>query len=119
MKIFISQPMKDKSREDILAERKRIEEMFKGNEFIDSYIEDVPEMTGSTRLWCLGESIKRMKDANLVVAPYNAYAYSGCDIETMVADAYDIPLCRILMYPHQEEDRYSYANCEAVCEGGR
>lgn len=33
MKIFISQPMRDKSREDILAERKRIEEMFKGNEF--------------------------------------------------------------------------------------
>lgn len=116
MKIFISQPMSDKSREDILAERKRIEEIFKGNEFIDTFIEDVPEMTGSTRLWCLGESIKRMKDANLVVVPSNSYNYAGCDIEAQVACMYGIPMCRIQMYPHQEEDRYSYANCEAVCE---
>lgn len=113
MKIFISQPMRDKSRKEILTERKRIEEIFKGNEFIDSYIEDIPEMTGNTRVWCLGESIKRMKDADLVVAPSNAYAYPGCEIETMVAGAYEIPLCRILMYPPIEEDTHNLAVCES------
>lgn len=112
MKIFISQPMRDKSREDILAERKRIEEMFKGNEFIDTFIEDVPEMTGSTRLWCLGESIKRMKDADLVVAPSNAYRYAGCHIEEVVASMYGIPICTIPMYPNEELNM-----SDAVCEG--
>ncbi|MCQ2220084.1 MAG: hypothetical protein MJZ12_01750 [Prevotella sp.] len=116
MKIFISQPMRDKSMIEIVEERKRIEKMFDGNEFIDSVIKDVPEMEGNTRLWCLGESIKRMKDADLVVSPSNAYNYAGCEIEAQVACMYGIPMCRILMYPHKEEDRYSYANCEAVCE---
>lgn len=113
MKIFISQPMRGKSREDILTERKRIEEMFKGNEFIDTYIDDVPEMTGETRIWCLGESIKRMKDADLVVAPRDSYGYAGCHIEAAVAEMYDIPTCRIHMYPY-EEVNMSEAVCEAV-----
>lgn len=112
MKIFISQPMKDKSMIEIVEERKRIEKMFEGNEFIDSVIKDIPEMEGNTRLWCLGESIKMMADADLIVAPFNAYAYPGCYIETMAADAYGIPLCRILMYPHTEVDVYSHAVCE-------
>lgn len=115
MKIFISQPMKDKSREDILAERKRIEEMFKGNEFIDSYIEDIPEMTGSTRIWCLGESIKRMKDAELLIASNKSYRNPGCHIEEMVASMYGIPICTIPMYP-DEEVNMSEAVCEAVHE---
>lgn len=113
MKIFISQPMRDKSREDILAERKRIEEIFKGNEFIDTYIDDIPEMTGNTRIWCLGESIKRMKDADLVVASRNEFRYAGCHIEEMVAGMYGIPICTIPMYPN-EEVNVSDAVCEAV-----
>lgn len=111
MKIFISQPMRDKSREEILTERKRIEKMFEGNEFIDSFINTIPVTTGNTRIWCLGESIKRMKDADLVVAPANVYKYAGCEIEAMVAAAYKIPLCNIEMYPPIKDN----TDCETVC----
>lgn len=112
MKIFISQPMNGYSREEILEERERIKQMFSGNEFIDSFIEDVPEMEGNTRIWCLGESIKKMADADLVVVP-SVYGVAGCDVELNVAIGYGIPACRIDMYPHKEVDSYS----NSVCEG--
>lgn len=114
MKIFISQPMRGISREEILEERERIKQMFSGNEFIDSFIEDIPEMEGNTRVWCLGESIKKMKDAELVIVPVDGYYYSGCHIESEVADMYGIPKCRIDMYPHKERDATTNACCEAV-----
>lgn len=114
MKIFISQPMNGYSKEEILEERERIKQMFSGNEFIDSFIEDVPEMEGNTRIWCLGESIKKMADADLVVVPVDRHCYPGCYIESEVADMYGIPKCRIDMYPHKEVDSYSNSVCEAV-----
>lgn len=88
------------SREEILKERDRIEAKFSGNEFIDSYI-DVPEMMGDTRIWCLGESIKMMADADLVVVPHEAYRYDGCSVELSVAEIYGIPICKIEMYPRR------------------
>ena len=119
MKIFISQPMKGKSMIEIVEERKRIEKMFDGNEFIDSVIKDVPEMSGNTRLWCLGESIKLMKDADLVVVPSNSYNYQGCEIESQVACMYQIPMCRIHMYPKdkpREERLCDVVVCEGECD---
>lgn len=113
MKIFISQPMRGYTREAILEERARIQEIFSGNEFIDSFIEDVPEMMGNTSVWCLGESIKMMADADMVVVPYDAYRYDGCagvSVELAVAEVYDIPICKIEMYPNDVN------RCEAVCE---
>lgn len=100
MKIFISQPMNGYSREEILEERERIKAKFSGNEFIDSYIEDVPEMMGDTRVWCLGESIKMMANANMVIIPTNCWEYPGCMVEADVADAYGMPVVKIPMYPN-------------------
>lgn len=112
MKIFISQPMNGYSREEILEERERIKKIFNGNEFIESFIEDIPEMNGNTSVWCLGESIKKMADADLVVVPKNGY-FAGCEIELDVAIAYGIPVCRMEMYPHKE-----VVSCSnLVCEG--
>lgn len=114
MKIFIIQPMNGYSREEILEERERIKAIFNGNEFIESFIEDVPEMNGNTRVWCLGESIKKMKDAELVIVPTEGYYYPGCYIENEVAEIYKIPRCRIDMYPHKERDTTTSVCCEAV-----
>lgn len=95
-------------RKKFFAERKRIEKLFCGNDFIDTYIDVIPEMSGSTRLWCLGESIKMMKDADLVVGPADSYKYPGCEIEVQTARLYQIPVCIIQMYPN---DSYPNDSC--------
>lgn len=114
MKIFISQPMRGYTREAILEERARIQEIFSGNEFIDSFIEDVPEMMGNTSVWCLGESIKMMAEADMVVVPSDAYHYSGCDVERVVAERYRIPTCHIDMYPNEVKREYCLVREEVV-----
>ena len=116
MRIFISQPMHGYTRDEILEERKRIQAIFKGNEFIDSCIEKVPVMTGNSSVWCLGESIKMMKDAELVVVPTDHYCYRGCAIEHDVAVRYGIPICEINMYTSvRNNGQHAYKKFENVC----
>lgn len=49
----------------------------------------------SKRIWYLGESIKRMKDADLFIGLYTNGAYPGCDCEWEVAHSYGIPVVSI------------------------
>ena len=53
----------------------------------------------NVKVWCLGESIKKLADADLVVLPEYPYEYDGCAIECDVARRYGIPRCHIDMYP--------------------
>lgn len=93
MKIFISQPMRNKSREEILNSRaaaKRILENYYAApiEIIDSFIEDSED---KTPVYLLGQAISKMADADLVLLFDDIFEYSGCRIEYEVAIEYKIP----------------------------
>ena len=101
MKIFISQPMRGLSNEEIAATRKKIEEAckekFKGEElvFIDSTVkgkETPPSDVTNIRLWYLGKSITKLAEADHFIGLVNAEeTYSGCAIEHECAEFYRIP----------------------------
>lgn len=102
MKIFISQPMKHNAKEEILADRERIEAKCRAKfgedvEFIDSFFRDYSEDMNSTEdynrrsIKYLAEALKLLADADVAVFG-NDWAYStGCNIEFDVAEKYCIP----------------------------
>ena len=71
MKVFISQPMKNKSDEEILNERNRVIELLKNNnsniEILDSYFEDYNPEGGSIPLKYLAKSIEILADADVLL----------------------------------------------------
>ena len=101
MKIFISQPMRGFSEEEILKERKRICDIFYGNRFVNPCN---PKNKEESNLVNLGESIVAMAEADIVVAPRNCWDYNGCYIEQEVAHRYNIPVCLMEMYPDHHRD---------------
>lgn len=92
-KLFISQPMRDKTVKQICEERKRLiekaTEIF-GEEFdvIDSFISDAP--VDANALWFLGESLKRLSYADVIIFAKDWDKYRGCIIERSAASAYGI-----------------------------
>lgn len=106
LNVFISQPMNGRTEEEILKERKwAMQVLGIANPYkktweihvIDNYVKkDVPDHVGELReprLWYLGDSIKLMADADLVVAVYaNWFRAPGCIVERRAAVAYDIPI---------------------------
>ena len=97
MKIFISQPMKDRTFDEIEIERNVMIHVIgcvypdEEIEVIDSLVsdEDVPEGETVGALWFLGESIKAMDKADLVVMAVNWQHARGCQIEHEIAVDYD------------------------------
>ena len=107
--VFISQPMKDKTREEIIKERYKtiawiyedlakatstLKEVEKVN-IIDSYFE-VSEDVKNTPVWCLGEAIKLMSNADYVVFCNGWEDARGCRIERTVANEYGIPCVNVV-----------------------
>lgn len=93
MKIFISQPMNDKTNEEILNERNRVFNLFRlivpsslEVEVIDSFFKDAPH--DAKPLWYIGESIKLMADADVVYFCKDWHKYRGCTIEHECAVRY-------------------------------
>lgn len=73
-KLFISQPMNGKTEEEILFEREILIQMAEeriGESFdvINSFIEDAPK--DANALWYLGESLKLMSNADVVIFAEN------------------------------------------------
>ena len=96
-KLFVSCPMKSRTETDIcqsMEKMHKIAEAVFGEELemIQSYIEDDPPETMDAALWCLGESIKMMADADYFIGIYDsADEFRGCAIEREVAKRYGIP----------------------------
>lgn len=90
MKLFISQPMKGKTDEEIEAERAAVVRLFDflglDLEVIDSFFKDAPAQAAP--LWYLGESFKRLGDADIVYFCKNWQKYNGCVIEHECAVRY-------------------------------
>lgn len=92
-KLFISQPMRDKTDEQIEAERNRAIENAKevlGEEVevIQSFFKGAPH--DATTLWYLGESIKLLGQADFVYFCKDWEKYRGCCIERECCIRYGI-----------------------------
>lgn len=91
MKIFISQPMRGLTEEEIKFNREKcicylmysIPSQFS---VIDSFIREREKGA----IWCLGESIKLMQNADLVVFLSGWKEARGCRIEHEVCKSYGI-----------------------------
>lgn len=94
MKIFISQPFHGLTEEQVMAKRQRIVELldergYPNIEIIDNYHKaDVPD--GAGRVWYLGDSIRQMDEADLVVFTTNYREAKGCMVEFKVALLYSM-----------------------------
>lgn len=94
-KLFISCPMKGRTEENIrksMEKLHRIAEVIFDQELevIQSYIEHTPPETTNQAIWYLGESIKKMADADYFIG-VDSYGFRGCYIELSVARNYNIP----------------------------
>lgn len=94
MKIFLSQPMNGLSDDEIIRIRKSVQKMLTENdELIDSFIEGAPAK--ATPLWYLGESIKLLGSADVVVFAPGWENARGCRIERRCAEEYGIPMLNL------------------------
>lgn len=92
-KLFISQPMRDKTDEEIIAERKRAIESAKKHlgeevEVIDSFFKDAPH--DARPLWFLGKSLELLSTADVAYFCKDWDKYRGCRIENTCAIEYGI-----------------------------
>ena len=94
MKLFISQPMRAKTKEEILAEREKAIESASRHfnerpEVIESYFEDAPS-DGNVPLWHLAKSIELLSTADVAYFVKGWEEARGCRIENTCAIEYGI-----------------------------
>lgn len=99
-KLFISQPMKGKTDEEILREREQAvreaEKYLKENgmqeevQVIDSFFQSAP--VGARPLWFLGKSLELLSTADLVYFAKGWEEARGCRIEHMCAVQYELQI---------------------------
>lgn len=92
-KLFISQPMKGKTNEEIEAERAKAMEEAKAVlnddvEIIDSFFKNAP--VDARPLWFLGKSIELLSVADIAYFAKDWDKYRGCKIEHTAAQEYGI-----------------------------
>lgn len=93
MKIFISQPMRNKTDEQIEKERNDAIEHVKkvldeDVEVIDSFFKNAPHE--AKPLWFLGKSFELLSTADLAVFIGDWYKYRGCKMEYEACKEYGI-----------------------------
>lgn len=99
VKVFISQPMKDKTNEEIESERNQISKMLdekygKGNyEIIDSFFKDAPH--DSKPLWFLGKSFELLSTADVCVFAKGWNEARGCTMEHLACENYGISIWEV------------------------
>ena len=92
-KLFISQPMRGKTDEEILAERKKAIESAERNlgepvEVIDSFFQNAP--ADARPLWFLGKSLELLSTAVIAYFAKGWEDARGCRIENQCAIEYGI-----------------------------
>ena len=92
-KLFISQPMRGKTDEEILAERKKAIESAERSlgepvEVIDSFFQNAP--ADARPLWFLGKSLELLSTADIAYLAKGWEDARGCRIENQCAIEYGI-----------------------------
>lgn len=95
-KLFISCPMKGRTEENIRNSMARMHKMAEivfdqELEVIPTYIEHTPPKDASQAVWYLGESIKKLSEADYFIG----IDFRGCGIERYVAQTYGIPVTTV------------------------
>lgn len=99
MKVFISQPMRGKTDEEILTERNRIIEAVKEKypneevEIIDSFMQGAP--VDAKPLWFLGKALQFLSTADVAVFATGWNEYRGCRIEHECSVEYGIEIIHV------------------------
>ena len=94
MKLFISQPMRDKTDEKITSERNdiigKVKERYPDTEIevIDSFFENAPH--DAKPLWFIGKSLELLSTADIAYFADGWEEYRGCSIEHKCAIEYGI-----------------------------
>ena len=93
-KLFISQPMKGKTDEEILAERQRAiekaeKQLGEKMELIDSFFQEIPEVKNEG-LYCLGKSLELLATADVAFFCRGSENYRGCKVEHTCAIEYGV-----------------------------
>lgn len=96
-KLFVSVPMKGRTEEEIKAsiqKMKKIAEIYEGEELelIDSHIEDSLSKDSRVAAWYLGESLKKLSEADVFIGICESYDWDGCYIERKAAERYGIKM---------------------------
>lgn len=99
MRVFISQPMKGKTAEEIITERERLigkarEHYGADIEVIDSYIQHGVHSEHHA-LWQLGKSLELMSAADAAVFAQDWEGARGCRIENMAATLYGLEVLEV------------------------
>lgn len=97
-KVFISQPMRGKSNQEIQAERGAIirtaKSVYGENvEIIDSFFKDAP--AEARPLWFLGKSLELLSTADIAVFSHGWQTARGCRIEHTCAVEYGVEVLEI------------------------
>lgn len=93
-KLFISQPMRGKSDEEILSEREKAIQAARENlkedvEVIDSFFSGAP--ADARPLWFLGKSLELLSTADIAYFAPGWENARGCKIERLCAAEYGVP----------------------------
>jgi hypothetical protein len=93
IKLFISQPMRDKTNEEIERERQNAIQSVKEKygddvEVIDSFFKDAPH--DAKPLWFLGKSLELLATADVAFFCKDWENYRGCRVENQCAIEYGI-----------------------------
>ena len=93
-KLFISQPMRDKTDEEIKTEReniiKEVTNVLGEVDVIDSFFESAPH--DAKPLWFLGKSLELLSNADCAYFAEGWKDYRGCKIEHECAVQYGIDI---------------------------
>ena len=101
-KLFISQPMRGKTDEQILAEREKaikfVKAVFEGEEIevIDSFFKEAPHEANP--LWYLAKSLELLSTADVAYFVKGWEDYRGCKIENQCAKEYGIATIEQVVY---------------------
>lgn len=100
-KLFVSVPTKGRTEEEIktsIQKMKKIAEIYEGEELelIDSYIEDNPPKDSKEAVWYLGESLKKLAQADVFIGIDDTWDWNRCYIEMETANKYGIKVYTIL-----------------------
>ena len=96
IRLFISQPMRGLTDEEIGIERERLyalAERLTGHKLtlIDSWVEDIPNIAQyNIPVYYLGKSIMKLSEADIVIFGEGWSQARGCNMEYKIAQAYGI-----------------------------
>lgn len=94
-RLFISQPMRNKTNEEIESEREKAvvqasQALNEDVELIDSFFKDSPALTNP--LLCLAKSLELLATADIAYFAPGWEEARGCRIERLCTEEYNIPV---------------------------